>query len=103
MTKKRDQEKKKPPNAQQSEPEGEKLPWLMVFELRAVIVAKGPDAAGRELVKVLRDEKVKKIMGDHGIARMNLKFIDVGVPKSRSSIVTPPSGLVGADGKPLKH
>jgi len=75
----------------------------MVFELRAVIVAKGPDAAGRELVKVLRDEKVKKIMDDHGIARMNLKLVDVGVPKSRSSIVTPPSGLVGADGKPLKH
>ena len=102
MTKKRDR-KTIPESPKQSKPEGENLPWLMVFELRAVIVAKGPQAAHRELVKALQDEKVKKIMGGHGIARMNLKLIDVGVPKSRSAIVTPPSGLVGPDGKPLKH
>lgn len=102
MTKKRDR-KTTPESSKQSKPEGENLPWLMVFELRAVIVAKGPQAAHRELVKALQDQKVKKIMGDRGIARMNLKLVDVGVPKSRSAIVTPPSGLVGADGKPLKH
>lgn len=102
MTKKRDR-KTTPESSKQSKPEGENLPWLMVFELRAVIVAKGPQAAHRELVKALQDQKVKKIMGDRGIARMNLKLVDVGVPKSRSAIVTPPSGLVGSDGKPLKH
>ena len=102
MTKKRDG-KTIPESSKQSKPEGEELPWLMVFELRAVIVAKGPQAAHRELVEALQDEKVKKIMGERGIARMNLKLVDVGVPKSRSAIVTPPSGLVGPDGKPLKH
>ena len=103
MTKKRDQEKKKPPNEQQSKPEGESIPWLMVFEVRAVIVAKGPEAAHRKLVEVLQDEKVKKVMGEHGIARINLKLTDVGVPKAHPHIVTPPSGLVGPDGKPLEH
>ncbi len=102
MTKKRDR-KTTPENAQQPEPEGERIPWLMVFEVRATMVAKGPEAAHREFVKVLQEEKVSKIMSDHGIVRMNLKLIDVGVPKSRSAIATPPSGLVGPDGKPLKH
>lgn len=102
MTKKRDQ-KTTPEKSQQSKPEGEKIPWLMVFEVKATIVAKGPEAAHREFVEVFQDEKVRKAMSDHGIARMNLKLTDVGVPKSRSAIATPPSGLVDSSGRPLKN
>lgn len=102
MTKKRDR-KTTPEKSQQSKPNGVELPYLLVFQVQMVTTAKGPDAGKKAVFKAFKDERLRKAFAKHGISRVRLDLIAVGEPKSGPTIVTPPSGLVGADGKPLSH
>ncbi len=102
MTKKRDR-KTKPESSTQSKPEGEEIPWLLVFKVQMVTTAKGPDAGKKAVFKALGDERVKKVFGKHGISRVRIDLVAVGTPQPASQIVTKDSRLVGPDGKPLTH
>lgn len=100
MTKKRDRKK---PESSQPSVDTSRIPWLLIFQVEVVVLAKGPQDAHTRLERVLDNEKLQKVAGDGGIAQWNWKLLGIATPKKKSHLVTPPSGLVGPDGKPLKH